>query len=213
MCHERLGVPEELAFERMSFPHSFHSEELELECALCHSPDKHKSRVITRSQCMDCHHSDAELDCDTCHYRQHDLYTGNIVELGIEGEPDFMAMAEIGCTDCHDPTAGVPTFEQASEACVVCHEEGYEESLVEWINEGQRLSAELHLLEEKLREKLQSRDARRRLGADAQQTLETATKLRVFLEKAQPSHNSMLSQQLLEEAMAEIEGLLEKAEE
>jgi hypothetical protein len=213
LCHQRLGVPEQLTFERMEFPHSFHSDELELECTICHSPDKHKSRVITRSQCMECHHSDAELECSTCHYRQHDLYTGNIVELGREGDPDFMAIAEIECLGCHDPTDERTPFDQASEACLACHEEGYEESLVEWINEGQRLAAELRLVEERLREVLQGRDARRRLGADAQRMLEATTQLRIFLEKAQPAHNSMFAQELFEEAIAEIEGLLAKAED
>ncbi len=213
LCHSRLGVPEELTFERMDFPHSFHSETLELECTVCHSPEKHKMRVITRSECMECHHREAELDCDTCHYRQHDLYLGQLQEIGREGDPDFMAMAEISCTDCHDPVDERTPLDQAREACVACHEEGYEEMLTEWINEGQRLAAELHLLEEKLQEALESRAVRRRLGVKAQEALEEAAEVRLFLQKAQPAHNSMLSQEIFERTMGDLRNLLEEAED
>lgn len=211
LCHNRIGIPESLAFERMEFPHAFHAEEMEINCTECHSPEKHKMRIITRSGCMDCHHAEGEMDCTTCHYRQHELYTGDVTEIGYEGDPDFMAQAEISCTDCHDTTDDRPPFEQAREACVMCHDESYEEYLGDWVNEGQRAAAELLLLESQLREALSNPSIRKKLGVEAQNTLDSATRMRTFLESAQPVHNSMLAQELLEESIARIKALLEVA--
>jgi hypothetical protein len=209
LCHERIGVAETLTFERMEFPHAFHSGEMEIECTECHSPEKHKMRIITRSGCMDCHHAEGEMDCTACHYRQHELYTGHLTEIGREGEPDFMAQAEISCSDCHDTADNRPPFEQAREACVTCHDESYEEFLGDWINDGQRAAAELLLLESELREALDDGSIRKKLGPQAQKTLDRVAALRSFLESAQPVHNSMLAQELLEESTGEVRALLE----
>lgn len=211
LCHQRIGVPERVTFERMDFPHGLHSREIGLECTKCHSPEKHKMRSITKSGCMDCHHGEVELECGTCHYRQLELYTGKLTEIGREGEPDFMAQAEISCTDCHDPTESRSALEQAREACEGCHDESYGESLAEWVNGGQRADAELLLWERSLREAIQDDAVRARLGAEAEESLEDSARLREFLEQAQPAHNYMLSQELLEEAQGRLKKLVERA--
>lgn len=211
LCHQRIGVAETLKFERMDFPHAFHSDEMEINCTECHSPDKHKMSIITRSGCMDCHHAGGDVNCTTCHFRQHELYTGNLTDLGREGEPDFMAQAELSCTDCHSTTDNRPPFEQAREACVACHDESYEETLGEWVNDGQRMMAELLLLESQLRDALDDESVRRRLGADAEKTLDKVERVRSFLQGAQPVHNSMLAQDLLRESSDEVRALLESA--
>jgi hypothetical protein len=211
LCHERIGIPDRVTFERMDFPHGLHSREIGLECTLCHSPEKHKMRVITKSGCMDCHHGEVELDCGTCHFRESQLYSGRLKEIGREGEPDFMAQADVSCADCHDPTDKRPPLEQAREACEVCHDESYGESLAEWVNDGQRAVAELLLLEENLAEAMEDGTLPDELRAEARESLESSARVREFLELAHPVHNYMLSQELLEEAGGSLKRLIESA--
>jgi hypothetical protein len=89
LCHDRLGVPSEVRFERMDFPHEFHHDGIEIECTRCHSPDKHKMRIITRTECMNCHHQPDDIDCAHCHTETAELYTGSLKLEGVEPFPDF----------------------------------------------------------------------------------------------------------------------------
>jgi hypothetical protein len=212
LCHERIGVPESVTFERMDFPHGLHSREIGLECTMCHSPDKHKMRVITKSGCMECHHGEVELDCGTCHFRQSELYSGRLTEIDREGDPDFMAQADISCADCHDPNDARAPLDQARDACVACHDESYGESLAEWINDGQRAAAELLLLEKDLGTAIENGSVPEDLRAEARSSLDESARVREFLELARPAHNYMLSQELLEEKQNTLKRLLESTE-
>ena len=40
----------------IQFPHALHVKDVGIECTKCHSPEKHKMRIVTKSECMKCHH-------------------------------------------------------------------------------------------------------------------------------------------------------------
>jgi hypothetical protein len=78
LCHERVGAPEEIHFAEMKhdFPHQMHVEDIGIECTTCHSPDKHKMSIISRDECMNCHHEEQQIDCRHCHNEQDTIFRG-----------------------------------------------------------------------------------------------------------------------------------------
>lgn len=125
LCHGDVATPGDTYFAEMEidFPHDSHGN---LSCATCHSPLKHKQRVISKQECMTCHHSDEGrreygVDCSDCHAVQAALYTGRVRVAGLRIEPDAMAEADVGCTDCHDVGPRGETLRQIIESCNECH--------------------------------------------------------------------------------------------
>ncbi len=137
MCHTHMPFPETIKFERMEFPHGLHADVLELSCTKCHSSGRHRERVITKSECMECHHTQAEISCNHCHYEQNGLYTGNLPELSIKDQPDKMSAGGVSCKDCHSSLAsGKPVRAAVREQCIVCHDESYGKMLDDWLRKG-----------------------------------------------------------------------------
>ncbi|MBM2829099.1 MAG: hypothetical protein HW408_1631 [Actinobacteria bacterium] len=108
LCHQRVGPSDKLFFKEMgsNFPHSLHVKDVGIECAKCHSPDKHKMRIVTKSECMKCHHENKDIDCAHCHKAQSALYEGKVKVFGVTPQPDYMAEAGTKCTECHELKKG-----------------------------------------------------------------------------------------------------------
>jgi hypothetical protein len=140
LCHERVGVPEEIHFAEMKhdFPHQLHAEDIGIECTTCHSPDKHKMRIISRDECMNCHHQDQQIDCRHCHNEQDTVFRGIAEGYGLaEDIPGTMSEA-IECVDCHDLEAAAPLLTAMRGKCIECHdEESYGDMLIEWERDSQ----------------------------------------------------------------------------
>jgi hypothetical protein len=124
-CHNAMPFPEKIKFERMEFPHSIHSDALELPCTKCHSMEAHRERVITKTECMQCHHQEAEISCAHCHFEQEAFYKGEMPELKLHGLPDAMFKGGVGCKDCHNLADNRAPRNQVKEQCVACHDESF----------------------------------------------------------------------------------------
>ena len=199
LCHARLGLPEETRFERMTFPHSAHVEDLEIACTRCHSPEKHKMRVITRSECMACHHEAEDIDCAHCHPAQNALYTGEAAAWGATGDADVMAQGEVACGGCHDLSEPM-SIAGVQETCVACHEAGYDEMLGEWLNEVQEALGRASLLAEDVKRRMQTARQQGQDTAGAEELLRQAEPLLELVEKGKGAHNYALSGDLLQKA-------------
>lgn len=207
-CHHIVKPPERVTFERIDFPHKMHVEEVGLECTVCHSPDKHGLRVITKSECMNCHHGQQDLACSTCHVEQQELYTGKIKELHVQGDADVMAQAEVGCDGCHDVSQTGEVLTLVAEACVNCHEEGYDEMVREWHNDLQDEMAEVTALVTKANEKIRSGEISGKAAVELRKRIRKAQGLLRFLDKAKPAHNRALSEDLLSKAKESLQQFL-----
>ncbi len=138
LCHGAMGVPEEINFEEMHhvFPHQFHHDELDIACVDCHSFENHKQRIITLEGCMMCHHdNDSQDSCSNCHKYQYNLYYGKVNIPGVSADKDIMADSGIDCSGCHDLNEIGHTIDRVKQACVDCHDEGYDAMLIEWEQE------------------------------------------------------------------------------
>jgi len=113
----------------IQFRHDIHIESNQIECSKCHSNlSKHGETIITKDQCLNCHHTQDKRGCDFCHEIQGQIYSGEIpgIEFGI---PDFMYEVGVECSECHMPDG---YFERPDESiCSNCHDIEYEEIMVD----------------------------------------------------------------------------------
>jgi len=205
LCHARIGLPEQTDFEHMEFPHAVHVDDVGVECTTCHSPEQHKKRVITRSQCMSCHHEAEDIDCSHCHPATTALYTGEAKAWDAAGDPDFMFEAEVECLECHDLSADLD-LGAVQAACVDCHEPGYDEMLREWLTETQAGVGGAQVRVAALREALAGPARRHPKATEAEALLAGAERLIGLVDKGRGVHNFEWSMALLEEAGEQLAG-------
>jgi hypothetical protein len=115
----------------ITFSHNIHIEKNRLPCSNCHSNlNQHGETVMTRNQCLDCHHSQEETECAKCHQIQSHIYDGTI-EISESIIPDIMFEADVECEDCHKNDYQIISSAQARN-CNNCHEEEYDGLIGEW---------------------------------------------------------------------------------
>ena len=115
----------------INFSHNIHIEKNRLQCTNCHSNiNRHGDTVMKRSQCQDCHHSQRETDCVTCHQVQTHIYDGTI-EISEAVLPDIMFESDVECEDCHKDDNEVISRAQARN-CNNCHDDEYDDLVEEW---------------------------------------------------------------------------------
>ena len=207
LCHVRIGLPEETPFDHMIFPHQLHAEGLEVACTKCHSPEKHKMRVITRTECMACHHKTQDISCGHCHPAQEALYTGKTTAWGVSGDPDVMAQGEVECTGCHD-LSKPHVVADIQELCVACHEAGYDGMLGEWINEGQASLGRVLVLIKDVKQGIETSKKRGKNTDEAEALFEKSKRVAELIDKGKSTHNYALSGDLLNKAEADLKQAL-----
>ena len=211
LCHARLGLPQETQFDHMTFPHALHVEDVEVECTACHSPEKHKMQIVTRSECMSCHHEAQDIDCSHCHLPQQALYSGKVADWGWdEGYPDVMAEDGVTCDECHDLSAPL-SITELQQGCVDCHEAGYDEMLRQWMGETQKNLGRATVLAADVERSIALARRRRTEVANATELFERAKSLMQLVDRGKAVHNRELSLELLQEAEAQLRQALEEA--
>jgi hypothetical protein len=215
LCHARIGLPEKLRFENMTldFTHAVHAKDLGIECTRCHSPEKHKMRIIEKEGCMTCHHEQQDIACEHCHQSQKLFQQGASGGYGISKKmPDVMAES-VECKGCHDLTKKDHTIAAIKYKCVECHEKGYDKKLLSW--EKELLSAQTALtfnLAETLEKIAQAKKARKDTRQAETFYQEAAANLQM-VEKAKGAHNPSYARVLLNQAtlrLNQIQDILKK---
>ncbi|MFQ6616546.1 MAG: hypothetical protein ACE5HZ_07230, partial [Fidelibacterota bacterium] len=103
-------------------------------CSQCHSNMRtHGELVITRNECLSCHHTQEGIECARCHGIQASVFEGT-AGFAVESEPDVMYEAGLECLSCHTGTR--QSVEKATaRTCSECHDLDYEDLLVDWQTE------------------------------------------------------------------------------
>lgn len=211
LCHNRLGLPEKKFFEEMhiEFPHRMHAEDMNLGCATCHSPEKHKMRIITKEGCMNCHHRGENLNCKECHPFQTELFRGEF--KGKKIKPDVMFTAGLNCTDCHNLEEKMHTVETLKDKCVECHEKGYDDLLIKWEKDLLETESAVTLKVSELKEKIESNKLLgKRIPKNAEDELKRAEVILKATGEGRGVHNYPESIKLLQETQKEIDEILNK---
>ena len=191
VCHSTSHLGTRLPFSGLEYDHNRHLAS-GLSCERCHSLEDHGKTTITRDGCMSCHHGkDQKRTCEGCHPQQAALYRGQLAGTSIKGDPDVMAQAEVGCEGCHDLTSREPLIKGVQKACVGCHEKGYDELVVQWINEDQQRVQELAVLLVQAEARLGSEGGSG--AAEHRQSLSEAKRIHSVLIAAKGAHNGSLA--------------------
>lgn len=150
-CHFGIEVKERTIFG-LTFKHEVHVAENKFKCNLCHSNiRRHGELYVTKNDCADCHHTNESVDCQHCHVLQRSI---------IAGAPAFYdrevlgVMSDLGedCLFCHE-VEEKRVKRPVRETCVGCHDEGYDDLLIEWKNEATYLIQSLETaIDERLRQ-------------------------------------------------------------
>ena len=191
VCHSTSHLGTRLAFGGMEYDHNRHVG-AGLQCETCHSVEEHGKTTIAREQCMGCHHGEGQKrTCESCHGEQASLYKGELRGTGITGDPDVMAKAEVECSGCHDLTAKEPVVKVVQQACVTCHEAGFDEMAVEWINEDQKRVQDLAV--EMARAQSRAAASSGALAASHRKAIGDAERIHRALVAAKGIHNTALA--------------------
>jgi len=139
-CHAGVGRPQTIAPAEAVFPHQRHLA-AGLDCRSCHSVEDHGRPSFPRDQCASCHHQEAPgrdaEDCATCHAAQESMLRGNLAGFDAREGP----MSKMECSECHGEVPDV--LLPKPQACVLCHEEGYDRKFLEWTETIGGLQSEL----------------------------------------------------------------------
>ena len=115
----------------IQFDHSIHIVKNDIPCLNCHSNQKrHGETIMSRSDCLSCHHGSDETDCLKCHETQVHIYDGTI-GFSDTIQPDIMYDSDIECKDCHEDDDQIISKEYARN-CSNCHDEEYDDLIEEW---------------------------------------------------------------------------------
>jgi len=126
----------------LNFPHKRHLTEQKIQCSVCHSNAvKHGEFIATKQSCAVCHHRDSSKDCTICHRIQTQFYQGGLI-AGDKIPEDMMFEAEVDCSGCHLDSRN-QIYRSDKDKCLDCHEQGYDEILLEWQNSIKELVSDL----------------------------------------------------------------------
>lgn len=212
LCHSVIGIPEEVFFDEMKikFPHNKHIKEISITCAKCHSPENHKMMIITKEECMKCHHEkEKKLECSSCHRFQWNLYNGNYSIPGLKPVKGEMARGDVSCTDCHRLDIAQVDMVEIKSKCVECHDESYGKLFLDWEEESTKITGEILFRLDSLKEKfsLYSR-AKPAKVQNLQDNLKKITEISNYILLGKPVHNMEGGREIskyLNEKIKEIE--------
>ncbi len=212
LCHQRVQPPKDLFFQEMEvrFPHALHVEDVGIECTKCHSPDKHKMRIVTKSECMSCHHESRDIDCGHCHKAHKALYEGKVKPFGVSPSPDVMAEAGIVCTECHELKKGTQTVLTVKGKCEECHSEKYGTMLLGWKEE---ITAKENAIAVGIEEAREYLDRTEKIGTNVEaekKLLKGAETNYGIVSNGRGTHNVELSRELLKSSQDALDRILKR---
>jgi NapC/NirT cytochrome c family protein len=206
VCH--VGIEKrKITLPGTRFDHTAHLLKSGRECSECHSSGTHGRTLVTKDDCVTCHHNPkapVKRDCASCHEEQDRLLKG----LEADGSQGSQMMAKIGCAECHgdafrmpgDPHP-VPIREIVQKNCDRCHGEKYAGTVAEWTADSDAWFKEADQRLGKIRAKGASGAAAEKLAA-AQAIVER-------FRRARPAHN-VLAFEEAKEAFDEAASAAEK---
>ena len=214
LCHSRMPLQDVMNYEKMSFPHAMHSQDLELPCTQCHPPDKHRQKVVETASCKQCHHQEYAIGCANCHWRESELYQGNCSEMGLKDAADPMAASGVGCDGCHD-MAKPHSLEAVAQKCAGCHDKDYKIMLSDWASELDGSAALLQTELDSARSALQVAQGVGRKVWDESQAIDEIGRRAEFISQAGALHNYQASSDAfaaLRRKLTEIQARLKPAQ-
>jgi hypothetical protein len=210
LCHARVMPADKVFFKEMElqFPHALHVKDVGIECAKCHSPEKHKMRIVTKSECMKCHHENKDIDCGHCHKAQQALYEGKVKAYGAIAAPDVMAAGKTKCIECHDLKKGTQTVLTVKAKCEGCHDAKYGKMLLDWKQEITKQENAIAVALEEAKEYVALTKKAGRDDSKEETLVRQADANYQAVSAGRGVHNHKLSREMLRAAQADLDKVL-----
>ena len=126
-CHYGIEQTRASVYD-LKFRHDQHLNQ-GVTCTKCHSNlRRHGELLLSRGECLNCHHSQEKQACSTCHREQQELLSGQTPFF--QAEEDLMWQADIRCPDCHLVATGI--IRKTPDLCADCHDDSYPEMVMDW---------------------------------------------------------------------------------
>lgn len=138
-CHSGIQEITVKKFD-MNFSHNQHIVKERIACEKCHSnQQKHGELIVNKDNCNNCHHASGKSNesCSKCHEFQVTVYNGNYLN---KNQPDYMKQGGVNCIDCH--ANGDKVIKPASNICLKCHDNSYQQTVDEWKGDINKLLRE-----------------------------------------------------------------------
>ena len=197
-CHKYLKkMPDKIKFGQIMFPHSLHSKQKNIDCAVCHGSFDLAKIKIKKEACTNCHHKGNDMikDCGKCHPVQQNSYNG--IFDGNKSEPDIMKSGGVDCGGCHN-SGNKGISRPGTKVCAGCHDASYESMLTDWKNDIITKVKSLSSLVNNLR--------KNNLEPESKKKVDKARKLLSNLQSdgSKGIHNYMQFSSLLEKSILEL---------
>jgi hypothetical protein len=160
-CHSGIQEISKKKFD-MNFSHNQHLVKEKIACIKCHSNSKkHGELVLNKEGCNNCHHSRGKNNdaCESCHNFQSNVYRGM---FSNKNQADIMKEGGVGCIDCHIKSDKV--YKPESNICLKCHDQGYDEQMIDWKKDVNKLIIDINSMLEKIKNKELSDDERQEVN-------------------------------------------------
>jgi hypothetical protein len=165
-------------------------------------------RIVTKSECMTCHHESRDIDCAHCHKAQQALYEGKVKAYGVTAAPDVMAAADTKCIECHDLKKGTQTVLTVKAKCEGCHDAKYGKMLLDWKQEITKQENAIAVALEEAKEYVARTKKSGKSVSQEETLLQQAETNYQAVSAGRGTHNYKLSREMLRAAQANIDKVL-----
>ncbi|UCG62239.1 MAG: hypothetical protein JSV52_02835 [Candidatus Zixiibacteriota bacterium] len=178
--------------------HTIHVTGQGIDCYECHSDIEHGNFSMA---------SALEVDCESCHLRQHNV--PKQLYMGIGGSdtldiPSEMFTAQVSCTGCHThvtPEGEILAHQEKKEAgrksCVTCHGQGYDLMFDNWLEGSKKVLADYRAFLQNVRVVYAGAGGSRHARTKVQAALTRAEQNFNFVREGHMPHNIKYSLYLL----------------
>jgi hypothetical protein len=165
-------------------------------------------RIVTKSECMKCHHESKDIDCAHCHKAQQALYEGKAKVFGVTPAPDVMAAGKTKCIECHELKKGAQTVLTVKAKCEECHDAKYGKMLLDWKQEITKQENSIAVGLEEAKEYVARTKKAGKDVAQEETLIQQAEANYLLVTNGRGTHNYKLSKDLLKVAQANVDKVL-----
>lgn len=219
-CHDLpeyfTAFDQDLTPETVEMLHNEHVGELYATCTDCHETIEHRLKPQGAMQMADGFLEPIRENCAHCHPNHHlyqvQMLTGQAPPPIPSGGANAMFGSRVNCLGCHTKEAvdikGTAVIEATRQACVICHEEDYQQLFDQWISTLETRQREVSGLLTHVERVVAGRGGMEQIPKQARQVMEDSRQTLAFVDAARGIHNRNYALSLLDSAEGQLQEAL-----
>jgi nitrate/TMAO reductase-like tetraheme cytochrome c subunit len=196
--------------------HDKHVGELHATCTDCHEVIEHRLRPKDAMQMAGGFLEPIRENCAHCHPNHHlfqvQMLTGQAPPPIPQGGANAMFGSRVNCLGCHTKETvdvkGTAVIEATRQACVICHEQDYQQLFDQWVSALDTRQREASGLLAHVEQVVAARGGIEQIPAEARQELDASRQTLAFVGSAKGIHNRNYALSLLDFAEGQLQQAL-----